>query len=121
VRAAESTGRTAPLAATAENPATCSSTPTALVDQATITLDGDWAEVTVPRCAAPTITAAPADVFPTTPVPGPGSRPRHPRFPRADATALWPIVVAPRGEEHEGVQEGENAEPRGGLAEQIGR
>jgi len=53
VTAAESPGHTARLAATAENPATCSSTPTALVDQATIALAGDWAEVTVPRCVSP--------------------------------------------------------------------
>jgi len=30
----------------------CSSESTPLVDQATITLDGDWAEVSVPRCTA---------------------------------------------------------------------
>lgn len=33
----------------ADEPAACSSNQ-ALVDQATITLDGDWAEVSVPRC-----------------------------------------------------------------------
>lgn len=33
-------------------PPECSSDATALVEQAVITLDGDWAEVSVPRCAA---------------------------------------------------------------------
>ena len=35
----------------ADEPAACSSNQ-ALVDQATITLEGDWAEVSVPRCTA---------------------------------------------------------------------
>jgi hypothetical protein len=42
-----------------DEPAACSSNQ-ALVDQATITLDGDWAEVSVPRCTA---TLAGADEF----------------------------------------------------------
>jgi hypothetical protein len=36
----------------AEEPAACPSNQAALVDQAIITLDGNWAEVSVPRCAA---------------------------------------------------------------------
>ena len=52
VKAAEFPGRTASLAATAGNPTPCSPTPTTLVDQATITLAGVWAEVTVPCCAS---------------------------------------------------------------------
>jgi hypothetical protein len=32
------------------DPVRCESPATALVDQATVTLDGDWAEVSVPRC-----------------------------------------------------------------------
>jgi hypothetical protein len=36
----------------AATPAACPSGGTALVDQARITLDGDWAEVSVPRCPA---------------------------------------------------------------------
>jgi hypothetical protein len=51
VAAAESAGRIGQVAATAEAVA-CSPTPTTPVDQAIITLDSDWAEVTVPRCAA---------------------------------------------------------------------
>ena len=35
-----------------DEPAACSSNQTALVDQAIITLDGNWAEVSVPRCTA---------------------------------------------------------------------
>jgi hypothetical protein len=42
------------------DPVACSSEATALVDQATITLDGDWAELSVPRC---TPTSAGADEF----------------------------------------------------------
>lgn len=34
------------------HPARCPSEGTALVEQATIRLDGDWAEVSVPRCSA---------------------------------------------------------------------
>jgi hypothetical protein len=43
------------LAATsaASEPVECASPATPLIDQATITLDGDWAEVSVPSCAAP--------------------------------------------------------------------
>jgi hypothetical protein len=41
----------ASAASLADEPAACSSNE-ALVDQAAITLDGDWAEVSVPRCAA---------------------------------------------------------------------
>jgi hypothetical protein len=37
---------------TADDPVACSSTAPALVEQATIRLDGDWAEVSVPHCAA---------------------------------------------------------------------
>jgi hypothetical protein len=33
--------------------AECTSPATPLIDRATITLDGDWAEVSVPRCTAP--------------------------------------------------------------------
>jgi hypothetical protein len=40
----------ASAASLADEPAACSSNE-ALVDQAAITLDGDWAEVSVPRCA----------------------------------------------------------------------
>ena len=36
----------------AEERATCSSNRAALVEQALITLDGNWAEVSVPRCTA---------------------------------------------------------------------
>lgn len=36
----------------ADEPAACSSTRAARVDQAIITLDGSWAEVSVPRCTA---------------------------------------------------------------------
>jgi hypothetical protein len=53
VMAVASRGRTAGLSVTTDDPAACSSTSAARVDQATITLDGDWAEVSVPRCAAP--------------------------------------------------------------------
>jgi hypothetical protein len=53
VRAADLPDRATGLSATADGPVACSPTPTPLLDQATITLDGDWAEVTVPRCAAP--------------------------------------------------------------------
>ena len=35
-----------------EEPAACSSGQAALVDEAVITLDGNWAEVAVPRCTA---------------------------------------------------------------------
>lgn len=56
--------RTAPevmMAAAAErDPAPCSSETPALVSQAVITLEGDWAEVTVPRC---TVASAAADEF----------------------------------------------------------
>ncbi len=41
------------MAATTGDPGLCASPATPLVDQAAITLDGDWAEVSVPRCAAP--------------------------------------------------------------------
>jgi hypothetical protein len=41
-------------------PVSCSPATTALVDQAVITLEGDWAEVSVPRCTA---ALAGADVF----------------------------------------------------------
>jgi hypothetical protein len=36
----------------AANPAGCPSDGTPLIDQAQVTLEGDWAEVTVPRCPA---------------------------------------------------------------------
>jgi hypothetical protein len=36
----------------ADEPAGCSSNQPALVDQAIITVDGSWAEVSVPRCSA---------------------------------------------------------------------
>jgi hypothetical protein len=32
-------------------PRTCPATPSALIDEAAIRLDGDWAEVSVPRCS----------------------------------------------------------------------
>jgi hypothetical protein len=35
----------------ADLPRTCPAKPAALVDEATIRLDGDWAEVSVPRCS----------------------------------------------------------------------
>jgi hypothetical protein len=35
-----------------DRPRSCPSDETPLVDQAKVTLDGDWAEVSVPRCAA---------------------------------------------------------------------
>jgi hypothetical protein len=35
----------------ASTPTTCPSKPSALIDEATIQLDGDWAEVSVPRCS----------------------------------------------------------------------
>ena len=41
-------------------PATCSSSTSSMADQATIQLDGDWAEVSVPRCSG---TSAGADEF----------------------------------------------------------
>jgi hypothetical protein len=44
----------------AADTAACPSEGTALVEQATIRLDGDWAEVSVPRCSA---SAAGADEF----------------------------------------------------------
>ncbi len=52
VLAATSPGRSAGPSFSADDPLECSSKTTALIDQATITLDGDWAEVSVPRCAA---------------------------------------------------------------------
>ena len=53
VMAATPRGRAAGPSSAADDPVACSSNATALVDQATITLDGDWAEVSVPRCSAP--------------------------------------------------------------------
>jgi len=44
--------RGAPHAAT--KPRTCPATPSALIDEAAIRLDGDWAEVSVPRCSGAT-------------------------------------------------------------------
>ena len=44
--------RGAPHAAT--RPRTCPATPSALIDEAAIRLDGDWAEVSVPRCSGAT-------------------------------------------------------------------
>jgi hypothetical protein len=41
-------------------PVTCSASTSPMVDQATIQLDGDWAEVSVPRCSG---TSAGADEF----------------------------------------------------------
>jgi hypothetical protein len=35
----------------ASTPRTCPAKPSALIDQAAIRLDGDWAEVSVPRCS----------------------------------------------------------------------
>jgi hypothetical protein len=35
----------------ASKPRTCPATPPASIDEATIRLDGDWAEVSVPRCS----------------------------------------------------------------------
>jgi hypothetical protein len=52
VTAAASSSRIAALSATTDDPVACFSTPTALADQASIALNGDWAEVSVPRCAA---------------------------------------------------------------------
>jgi hypothetical protein len=46
----------------ADGPATCSSNQAALVDQAIITLEGSWAEVSVPRCPA-ALAGAGADEF----------------------------------------------------------
>jgi hypothetical protein len=37
----------------ASTPMKCPSKPSALVDEAAIELDGDWAEVSVPRCSGP--------------------------------------------------------------------
>jgi hypothetical protein len=44
--------RTRGLSPTADDGVACSSGATALVDRAGITLAGDWAEVSVPRCTA---------------------------------------------------------------------
>jgi hypothetical protein len=49
---ATASGGTVGLSATTDDPAACSSRSAVRVDQATITLDGDWAEVSVPRCTA---------------------------------------------------------------------
>jgi hypothetical protein len=38
----------------ASRPRTCPVKPTALIDEAAIRLDGDWAEVSVPRCSGAT-------------------------------------------------------------------
>lgn len=38
----------------ASRPRTCMVRPSAMVDEATIRLDGDWAEVSVPRCSGAT-------------------------------------------------------------------
>jgi hypothetical protein len=40
---------------TAPEPVACASSHPAMVDQATIQLDGDWAEVSVPRCGAASV------------------------------------------------------------------
>jgi hypothetical protein len=58
VRAAASLGPSGSHSSAA--PMTCSTAAIALVEQAAITLDGDWAEVTVPRC---TVASAGADKF----------------------------------------------------------
>ena len=52
VAAAASPRRAAGLSPATHDLVACSPKATALVDQATITLDGDWAEVSVPRCTA---------------------------------------------------------------------
>jgi hypothetical protein len=52
VAVATSPHRAARPSAPGDDPMPCLATATALVDQATITLDGDWAEVSVPRCTA---------------------------------------------------------------------
>jgi hypothetical protein len=38
----------------APRPSTCPAKPSALIDEAAIRLDGDWAEVSVPRCSGAT-------------------------------------------------------------------
>lgn len=48
-----------PRSSAADDPAACSSEAPPPVDRATITLDGDWAEVSIPRCTA----SAGADEF----------------------------------------------------------
>jgi hypothetical protein len=54
VAAANSPRRAAGPSSPGDDPVPCLPTPTALVDQAVVTLDGDWAEVTVPRCTGTT-------------------------------------------------------------------
>ena len=57
VTATTSAGRTAESSSAPAYPAACSSKATALIDQATITLDGDWAKVSVPRCTTASVGA----------------------------------------------------------------
>jgi hypothetical protein len=58
--AARDRARTRGSSRGAAEPVRCSASTTPMVDQATIQLDGDWAEVSVPRCSG---TSAGADEF----------------------------------------------------------
>ena len=58
--AARDRARTRGSSRAAAEPVTCSASTSPMVDQATIQLDGDWAEVSVPRCSG---TSAGADEF----------------------------------------------------------
>jgi hypothetical protein len=58
--AARDRARTRASSRAAAEPTTCSASASPMVDQAAIQLDGDWAEVSVPRCSG---TSAGADEF----------------------------------------------------------
>jgi hypothetical protein len=58
--AARDRARTRASSRAAAEPTTCSASASPMVDQAAIRLDGDWAEVSVPRCSG---TSAGADEF----------------------------------------------------------
>jgi hypothetical protein len=58
--AARDRTRTRASSRAAAEPTTCSASASPMVDQAAIQLDGDWAEVSVPRCSG---TSAGADEF----------------------------------------------------------
>jgi len=58
--AARDRARTRGSSRAAAEPVTCSASTSPMVDQATIQLDGDWAEVSVPRCSG---TSAGTDEF----------------------------------------------------------
>ena len=58
--AARDRARTRASSHAAATPTTCSQSTSPMVDQAAIQLDGDWAEVSVPRCSG---TAAGTDEF----------------------------------------------------------